>query len=128
MYWKKSVVGAAAARPEVLKAVPVPCWFVPTPDGIAIWAGPADVAVLQEVGIRDRPTIILSTAVEEGGGELGRDIAGLGGTVIELGDLEIAVAIGSRERRVDVMCGAARLSAELTRCIGGDGLADTDLE
>ena len=47
-------------------------------------------------GIRDRSAVVLGTAVEQGAGDLGGGAAGLGRTVVELGDLEIAVAVDAR--------------------------------
>ena len=47
----------------------------------------------QDVGVGDRAAVVLGTTVEQGTGDLGRGVAGLGCTVVELGDLEIAVAV-----------------------------------
>ena len=49
--------------------------------------------LLEDVGVRDRSAVVLGGTVEQGAGDLGGGVAGLGRTVVELGDLEIAVAI-----------------------------------
>ena len=87
------MVGAAAARPEVLVGRAYALLVSAHARGIATRTRPADVAVLQEVGIGDRTAVVLGAAIEQGGRDLGTHVTGLGGTIVELGDLEVAVAV-----------------------------------
>ena len=90
-------VVAAAAGPEVLVEVPCPAGRWPRR-----WrrrrARSSDVAVGQDVGVGDRPAVVLGAAVEQGAGDLGGRAAGLGRAVVELGDLDVAVAVDAGRR------------------------------
>ena len=66
---------------------------MPTPVGVTAGPAPGDVAVSDDVGVGDRSAVVLGTAVEQGAGNLGGGGTGLGRTVVELGDLEVAVAV-----------------------------------
>ena len=72
--------------------LPLAGWY-PRRLQIAAGASPLEIAVGQEAGIGNRPAIVLGAAVEQGAGNLGGRAAWLGGTIVELGDLEVPVAI-----------------------------------
>ena len=54
---------------------------------------PLKVAVGEDIGVGCLSADILSTAVEEGPGNLGRRAAGLDRTVVKLGEIKVAIAI-----------------------------------
>ena len=56
---------------------------------------PLDVAIRQDIGVRERSAIVLSSPIEQSIGNLSGRIARLGRTIIELGELEIPVAVGT---------------------------------
>ena len=89
---------AAAAGPPVLVDRARALLVGGHAGGVAAGPVPDDVAVVDDVGGRDRPAIVLGTAVEQGAGDLGGGVAGLGRPVVELGDLEVAVAADAGQR------------------------------
>ena len=88
---------AAAAGPEVLVGRARALLVGGHAGGVAAGAAPGDVAVADEVGVGDRAAVVLGAAVEQGAGDLGGGAAGLGRPVVELGDLEVAVAVDARQ-------------------------------
>ena len=61
-----------------------------------LWMGrstPSEIAVTQDVGVRSWPTIVLGRTIEEGAGNLSGRIAGLNCSVVELRELNVAVAV-----------------------------------
>src|SRR5262249_26839247 len=88
-------ISATAAGPEVLVDRARALLVGGYAGGVATGAAPADVAGGQHIGVGTRTAIVLGAAVEEGAGDLGGQGAGLGRAVVELGDLEVAVALGT---------------------------------
>ena len=98
---------AAAAWPEILIKRARSLLIGAHTRRIAARAGPRDVTTADKVRGRGWPAIILGTAVEQGTGNLSRDATGLRGPVVELCDLQITVAVDSRQ-----WCRAADLRLE----------------
>ena len=102
MYWKKSV---SLCRRSRARSTGRPC---PCPAGRCPrrWrrrrGRTRDVAVAEDVRVGDRSAVVLGAAVEQGAGDLGGGAAGLGRPVVELGDLEVAVAVDARSWRREV--------------------------
>ena len=88
------------------KRVPLPCWSTAVPEALEIrsrrlcegdstWM----IAVGDQVGVRGLSADVLGAGVEQGPGDLGRRAARLDRTVVELAELEVAVAIDRRAWR-----------------------------
>ena len=70
--------------------------------------------LVRTLGSETGPAVVLGAAVEQGAGDLGGGGAGLGRPVVELGDLEVAVAVDARQlhRR-------SRSASRTSRCCRG---------
>ena len=55
---------------------------------------PQMIFPVDDIRVRDRPAVVLGAPVEQSSRDLGSRIAGLGGTVIKLGELQVAVTVG----------------------------------